>query len=156
MTITLAAITGGAQTGFTTPGYTPTPDFAPDKNSKQWAFTGITGTQASVTPHAASSPFTLTWFKPALYRMLGLPNPVTGRVKEIPMNRSALLIRKGVVPLTGQPVVVATAKVVFDIPAGSDIADAANLRALVSCLVGALNQMSAGVGDTLVTGIVGN
>lgn len=154
MTITLAAITGGAQTGFTTPGYTPTVDFAP-QNAKQWAITALTGTQSGVLAHSASNPFTVSWFKPAVYRMLGQPNPVTGRVKEVPMNRSSLLVRKGLLPLAGQPYVVGTAKVVFDIPAGSDTADQANLRALVSCLIGALNQMSAGVGDTLVTGVIG-
>jgi len=154
MTITLSAITGGAQTGFTTPGYTPTVDFAPT-NAKQWAITALTGTQAGVTSHSASSPFTVTWIKPANYRMLGQPNPVTGRVKEIPMNRSQLLVRKGTLPLAGQPYVVSSARVIFDVAAGADTADPANLRALISCLIGALNQMSAGIGDTVVTGVVG-
>lgn len=154
MTISLSAITGGAQTGFTSPTYTPAIDFAPDKNSKQWAMTAIGGTQTGVLVHSASNPFTATWFKPATYRMLGQPNPVTGRVKEVPMNRSTLLVRKGMLPLAGQPFYVGSGRVVFDVPAGADTADQANLRALVSCLAGIVNQLSAGIGDTLVTGVV--
>lgn len=155
MTITLSAITGGAQTGFTTPGYTPTADMAPDKNSKQWAITAISGTQTGVTPHAASNPFTVTWFKPSVYRLLGQPNPVTGRIREVPMNTHILKIRKGVLPLSGQPLQIASFDGRFSIPAGSDVADPANLRALCSCLVGVINQISAGLGDTIVTGLPG-
>jgi hypothetical protein len=40
-----------------------------------------------------------------------------------------------------------------DVPAGSDTADPANIRAAISLLVGLLNQQSAGIGDSLVTGL---
>jgi hypothetical protein len=42
----------------------------------------------------------------------------------------------------------------LDVPAGSDTADAPNIRAAVSAAVGALNQFSAGLGDTLVSGVM--
>jgi hypothetical protein len=41
-----------------------------------------------------------------------------------------------------------------DVPAGADTADAANIRASISLLVGALNQISASIGDTLITGVI--
>jgi hypothetical protein len=43
---------------------------------------------------------------------------------------------------------------IIDVPAGSDTADAANVRAALSAHIGALSQQSAGIGDTGVTGIV--
>jgi hypothetical protein len=40
-------------------------------------------------------------------------------------------------------------------PAGADLADPSNAKALVSLMVGALNQQSAGLGDMLVSGVLG-
>jgi hypothetical protein len=41
----------------------------------------------------------------------------------------------------------------MDIPAGSDTADAPNLRAMIALAIGALSQQSAGIGDSVVSGI---
>lgn len=72
------SLTGAAQTGFTTPGYTLTVDNAPDTNAKQSAVTALTGTQAGVTVHSVSSPFLISAWKPKTLAVLGKPNPVTG------------------------------------------------------------------------------
>jgi hypothetical protein len=40
------------------------------------------------------------------------------------------------------------------VPAGADSADAANVRAALSLLIGSLNSISASIGDTLVTGVI--
>jgi len=53
-------VTGGAQTGFTAPTYTLSVDTAPDINGKQHAVTALGGTQAGVTSHSVSNPFTVT------------------------------------------------------------------------------------------------
>lgn len=156
MTISLSSpVTGGAQTGFTSPTYTVAADQAPDVNGKQYAVTALGGTQTGVTTHSVSSPFTLTWWRPKVYRVLGKPNPVTGSLPNVPLNVSKCIIRKGVLPLSGQPTRVASWSSSFDVPAGSDTADAANLRAMVSLGVGSYSQMSSGIGDTLVSGLVG-
>jgi hypothetical protein len=42
---------------------------------------------------------------------------------------------------------------VIEVVAGSDTADASNVRAALSLHIGALSQQSAGIGDTSVTGI---
>jgi hypothetical protein len=42
----------------------------------------------------------------------------------------------------------------IDVPAGSDVADAANIRAALSLHAGALSQQSAGAGDTVLTGVI--
>lgn len=146
-------VTGGPQTGFTSPTYTIAVDTAPDANQKQWAVTALGGTQVGVTIHSVSSPFTLTVSKPKAFRVLGKPHPVTGLVKDVPMNQYAILVRKGVTPLAGQPFATSMAKIVMQIPAGSDTADSANVRALLSLLFGAAWQQSAGQGDTLTSGI---
>jgi len=56
--------------------------------------------------------------------------------------------------LTNQAAQVALATVKLDIPAGSDSADAANIRAMLSLLIGALNSISASIGDSTVTGVI--
>lgn len=155
MTIALTSpVTGGAQTGFTAPTYTIVAASAPDVNGKQYAVSALGGTQAGVTIHGVSSPFTATFWNPKTYKVLGKPNPVTGVLKVVPMNTYKWVIRKGVTPLVNQPFVTALATVQLDIPAGSDSYDQANVRAMISLLVGALNQQSAGMGDTLVSGLV--
>lgn len=147
-------ITGSAQTGFTSPTYTHTTDAAPDITGKQVAVTALGGTQAGVTTHSMSSPFTLTFFRPKVFRSLGKPNPVTGVIKEVPRNTFKLISRKGVLPLAGQPYATMQVTTVIEVPAGSDVADAPNIRAALSAHIGALTQQTAGIGDTSVSGVV--
>jgi hypothetical protein len=147
-------ITGLAQTGFTAPTYTHVADIAPDVSGKQVAVTALGGTQAGVTAHSMASPFTITFFRPKVFRFLGKPNPTTGLIKDVPRNTFKLITRKGVLPLAGQPYANMQVTTIIDLPAGSDTADAANVRAALSAHFGALSQQSAGVGDSTVSGIV--
>lgn len=147
-------ITGSAQTGFTTPTYTFVEDVAPDTNGKQVAVTALGGTQVGVVAHSGSSPFTLTFWKQKVYKLLGVPNPVTGVIRDVANNGGGFIVRKGVTPLVGQPVRVADITVRWNIPAGADSNDAANVRAMFSAAIGALSQQSAGIGDTAVTNII--
>jgi hypothetical protein len=99
MTISVSSpITGTAQTGFTSPTYTVAADTAPDVNAKQWAVTGLGGTQTGVTVHSIASPFTLTYWRPKIMRILRIPNPTTGILSDVPNNVHSVLTRKGVVP----------------------------------------------------------
>lgn len=148
------SITGSAQTGFTTPGYTTTVDTPPNVNSKQVAITAITGTQAGVDSHSVSRPFTCTVTRPAQFGVLGKPNPTTGLIAQVPRNTYKALTRKGVLPLAGQPSVAALIRSEIEIPAGSDVADTANLRAMISAHIGLLTAISAGLGDTVVNGVL--
>lgn len=155
MTFALSTpVTGGAQTGFTAPTYTLTTDTAPDVNGKQWAVTALGGTQVGVDAHSASKPFTITFTRPKAYKALGSPNPVTGVISSVPMNTYQVLVRKGVIPATSQSPRVAMFRYAQDVPAGSESNDSANLRAGESLFVGAVSQQSAGLGDTLITGIM--
>jgi len=147
-------VTGAAQTGFTSPTYTLTADLAPDNNGKQNAVTALGGTQAGVTTHSVSAPFTLTFVRPKVFRNLGKPNPTTGLIKDVPRNTFKLITRKGVTPLTGQPFANMQITTIMEVPAGSDTADAANIRAALSAHIGALWQQPSGAGDSLISGVI--
>lgn len=146
-------VTGGAQTGLTSPTYTIVDDVAPTSLGKQKAVTALGGTQVGVTVHTASSPFTITSIRPAQFRMPGLPGP-DGLIRNVPRNVVKLIARKGVVPAVGQPPQTMLIEVSISTPAGAETYDAANVRAALSLIVGSLNQVSAGVGDTVVSGIM--
>lgn len=147
-------VTGGAQTGFTAPTYTIASDVAPDVNGKQFAVTALGGTQAGVTSHTVQSPFTVTFARPKAFKSLSVVDPVTGMLRSVPKNSWKLIVRKGNTPLAGQTPSLLLVSCSIDVPAGADTADPANIRAAVSLLVGILSQQSAGIGDSLVTGLV--
>lgn len=149
-----SALAGGAQTGLTSPTYDLTEDVAPDVNGKQHAVTALGGTQTGVRVHTISDPFTMTFNRPKVPKTLPAANPVTGKRGSIPRNSYSLLIRKGVVTETNGTPEIALLRCQIDIPAGSDAADPQNIRAMISLLVGALSDQSAGVGDSLVSGLI--
>lgn len=156
MSFTLTSpITGGAQTGFTSPTYTIVTDTAPSNTGKQYAVAGLGGTQAGVdTSSTPSRPFTITQSRPALLRQLPALNASTGFLPTVPNNVYKILVRKGVTVLAGQSARVATCNLEISVPAGADSADAPNVRAMLSLLIGAINSISASIGDTVVTGVI--
>lgn len=149
------SITGKAQTGFTSPTYTAVADVTPGGVvGEQVAVTVAGGTQVGVTTHSIASPFTITVSRPSNYQVLGKPNPVTGLIPQVPKNVTKLIVRKGVLPLAGQPFQTAIAELNLFIPAGSDTADAPNIRAMLSALIGTLDSISSDLGDLCITGIL--
>lgn len=155
MSIALSSpVTGGPQTGFTSPTYTVVADTAPGTNGKQWAVSAVGGTQTGVRSHSASDPFTVTFERPVTIRQAPIANPVTGVVGNVPRNTYKIRVRKGVVPVVGQNPQVMLITGVHDVPAGADIADASNVRAGSSLFNGALWQQSAGWGDTLNSAVI--
>lgn len=157
MSFTLTSpITGGAQTGFTTPAYIVALDSSPNGAAgKQYAVTGITGTQTGVdTSSSPSNPFTINLSRPAVLRTVGPIDPVTGALRSVPRNTYKIIVRKGMLPLAGQPKSVGNFTTTFDVPAGADSADAANVRAACSLMFGSINSISASIGDTLVSGVI--
>lgn len=148
-------VTGGSQTGLTSPTYTLAADQPPaNAVGKQYAVSAIGGTQAGVDgSSSASRPFTITLLRPPVLRSLPAVDPVTGVLKNVPMNTYKIGVRKGVTPLAGQASRIAQAWCYIDVPAGADVADPANVRAMLSLLIGALYQASAEIGNTSVTGV---
>lgn len=155
MTVNVTSpVTGGAQTGFTAPTYTHVADVALDTNGRQYAVTALGGTQVGVRVHSPSDPFTFLVVRPKVFKALGKPHPVTGQLTSVPKNVYLIKIAKGAIPLAAQPASVMNIRCLIEIPAGADTADASNVRAAISLLVGALTQVSAGLGDTLVSGVL--
>lgn len=149
-----SSITGSAQTGFTTPTYTIAADLAPDSNSRQHVVTAIGGTQAGVRASSAGDPFTATIRKDKTYKVLPAKNPVNGSYGNIPMNKTEVLVRKGVYIDSDNTIRTANIRVIAEMPAGCEVKDPANVRALVSFALGLLAEESADYGDSLVTGVI--
>jgi hypothetical protein len=155
MTVSLTSpVTGLAQTGLTSPTYTHVADTAPDVNAKQVAVTALGGTQTGVTVHSLSAPFQTAFWKPKVPKVLGKPNPTTGLINNVPNNTHKVVTRKGVTPAANQPYRNCVITTVIDVPAGSDTYDAANIRAALSMHLGSLSQVSSGLGDTVVSGVL--
>lgn len=157
MTISLSAVTGTAQTGLTSPTYTPVADTAPDSNGKQYAFTTLGGTQAGVVAHSASGPFTITFVRPKQLKAIkfdvgGYSNIARGR------NVWTVLLRKGVNARTNPANAdnmtdLFTIRLAIEVPVGAEVNDPESLRAGLSAFIGALSQQSSGLGDSIVSGI---
>lgn len=146
-------VTGAAQTGLTSPTYTLTADIAPAPNGKQYAVTALGGTQVGVTTHSVSVPFTLTWWRQLVLKTLPSANPLTGVIKNIPMNTTKFVVRKGLIPALNQNPIIGSVTIQVSVPAGAETYDVANMRALLSLAIGALYQNAAGLGDTVNSGI---
>lgn len=155
MTVSVSSpVTGGAQTGLTAPTYTVVVDTPPNAYTKQWAVTALGGTQTGVDVHGASKPFTFSASKPANIRPAPVPNPVTGVMPNSPRNVYSFRVRKGTAPGTGQNPQIMVLSCDFSVVAGADLVEPEDIRAGLSLLIGALNQQSAGIGDTLVTALL--
>jgi len=147
-------LTGAAVSGLTSPTYTLTQDVAPNINGKQYAVTALGGTQTNVDVNTVSKPFTLTFFRPAQLKVLPQANPVTGVIKNVPINSYKLISRKGVAPAVNQPAIVARITTVIDVPAGSDSYEPEDLRALISAHFGMGWSQASGIADTVISGII--
>lgn len=147
-------ITGAAQTGFTSPTYTLSSDTFPGVNGKQHAITALGGTQAGVTVHSVSAPFTVAFTRPINLRVLPPVGANGVTIGSIPRNVYKVITRKGVTPASGQNATVMLIETSISVPAGADTYDAANVRAALSAHLGALAQQSAGIGDTAISAVM--
>lgn len=147
-------ITGAAVTGLTSPTYTITTDVAPSINGKQYAVTALGGTQTNVEVHSVSKPFTVSFFRPPQLRTLPQANPVTGVIKNVPLNTYKLITRKGVLPAANQVPMVGRITTIIEVPAGSDTFEPEDLRAMISAHFGVGSAQASGIADTIVSGIL--
>lgn len=156
MTVNVTSpVTGSAQTGFTSPSFTVVTDTPPNAYSKQYAVTVAGGTGLStVDVHSAANPFTVTISRPATARSAPIANPNTGVIANSPRNVYSVIVRKGQRPGSGQNPQVAVLRCDLAVVAGADYTEPDDVRAALSFLIGTLNQVSAGLGDTLVNNIL--
>lgn len=156
MSVSLTSpVTGAAvPADLTSPTYTLTADSAPNAYSKQWAVTALGGTQTGVDVHSISNPFTITVERPASFRSVGQPNPVTGSLAQQPRNVFKVRVRKGLTPLAGQADQISSIELRIPVPAGADLADPASISAALSCLGGILNTDADQLAQMCQDGIV--
>jgi len=147
-------VTGAAVTGFTSPTYTLTADTAPSLNGKQFAITAVGGTQTGVDINSVSKPFTLTFFRPTQLRVLPQANPLTGVIKNIPVNTYKLITRKGAVPALNQNAMVARITTIIEVPAGTDTYEPEDIKAMLSAHFGAGYAQASGIADTVLSGVL--
>lgn len=147
-------VTGAAVTGLTSPTYTIAVDVPPSINGKQYAVTALGGTQTNVDINTVSKPFTISFFRPVSLKVLPATNPVTGIIKNVPMNQYKLITRKGVLPAANQSLMVARVTTTIEVPAGSDTYEPEELRAMLSAHFGTGWAQASGIADTVITGVL--
>lgn len=147
-------VTGAAVTGLTSPTYTLTTDVAPNINGKQYAITALGGTQTGVDVNTVSKPFSVSFFRPQVLRTLPQANPVTGVIKNVPMNTYKLISRKGALPAANQVSMTARITTIIEIPAGTDTYEPEELRAMISSHFGVGWAQASGIADTVISGVI--
>lgn len=144
-------VTGSAQTGLTSPTYTVLVDQAPDVNAKQHYVSALGGTQSGVRVHTAADPFTISFWKEKIIKILPQLS-LNGQYGNVPTNKYKVITRKGVLVAANQPSRPCIIRTEIECPAGAESYDVANVRAALSLHIGGLTQQSAGFGDTVNTG----
>jgi hypothetical protein len=146
-------VTGAAVTGLTSPTYTFVTDVAPNINGKQYAVTALGGTQTGVDVNSVSKPFTFSFFRPPVLRMLPQANPVTGIIKNVPLNVYKHITRKGAAPAVNQSIMVPKITTVIECPAGVDTYEPEEIRALISCHYGVGWANASDISVAVITGV---
>ncbi len=153
MTVALTSpITGAAQTGFTSPTYTIVADKFPGTNGNQYAVTALGGTQTGANAATADKPFTISVERPSNIKVQGVN--AAGVTTSPGRNKYTVRTRKGMPAVSGQPALLALMETTISLPVGAESVSPAEIRAMVSAHLGALSQASAGLGDTVVTGVL--
>lgn len=147
-------VTGAAVLGLTSPTFTLAADIAPTSLGKQYVVTALGGTQTDVSTHSLSSPFFVSFTRPATFKPLSLVNPSTGRLAAVPRNTWKMIVAKGATPLVGQASVPILFRGEFVIPAGVDTADPNEVKAFMSFLGGLLFAQAGGIAASLIDGVL--
>lgn len=133
-------VTGATVTGLTSPTYTMTLDNPPSNNARQSIVSSVGGTQTGVRTHSPSDPFTMTITKPnqaAAYPRVSANGLKIGKTTR---NKYTVLIRKGTVPLAGQPAEVSDIRVELNVVSGAEVNDKANIAAMLSLAAAHVNR----------------
>lgn len=147
-------VTGATVSGLTTPTYTLTTDVAPNINGKQYAVSALGGTQTGVDVNSVSKPFTISFYRPPVLRTLPQANPVTGVIKNVPLNTYKLITRKGAAPAVNQSLMVPKITTTIECPAGVDTYEPEEIRAMISAHFGVGWAQASGIADTVLTGVL--
>lgn len=145
--------TGASIVGITSPTYGMILDVATEPQAKQFAVGSLGGTQTGVLSHSSTSPFISTIKPPRRYKALGKANPTTGIISSIPNNEHKIVTVKGVVPYVGALTVKAVMTTTIVIPAGAEMNDRQNIKAMLSLHVGLLKDYLSDLENLIATGL---
>jgi len=155
MTVSFSSpVTGAAITGLTTPTYTLVADQPAEANAKAYIVTALGGTQTNVRTHSISDPFSITVWKPKVPKSLPPKNALSGAYPQVPMNSYAMIIRKGVYIDAASVLRQMTIRVMVDLAAGADAADAVNVKAALSLLGGVAFAEGQDIADLAILGVL--
>lgn len=146
-------VTGSAQPGLTSPTYTVAQDQDPDVNAKQWLVTALGGTQTNVRVSTAADPFTMSYWRDKIIKVLGQLN-AAGQYTQVPVNKYKVITRKGVIVASGQPPRVMLVRTEIECPAGAESFDFVNVQAAMSLHIGGLSQTSSALSSNINTGSI--
>lgn len=146
-------VTGSTQPGLTSPTYTVAADQDPDVNAKQWLVTALGGTQAGVRTSTAADPFTVSFWRDKVIKVLGQLNG-NGQYSSVPVNKYKVITRKGVIVAAGQPARQMLIRTEIEVPAGAESYDYVNVQAASSLHIGSLNQVSSSLSGSINSGSI--
>lgn len=154
LTIT-GTIAGTAVTSAASPVFTATEDTSAGPNFRRWYITTVASANGA-SAHSVSSPFYIELHRPAVFKPQPIYDQTGTRIVSGPIGRNTYKIRivKGVATSTSTPSILLF-EGAFQVPAGSDTADAPNVRVVLSLLGGLINEDSANLAETFVTGLLG-
>jgi hypothetical protein len=152
ITSPINGVVGAGVSGFTSPTYTYAVGQSPYPNSRYGTITAKGGTQPSgVTVHSASKPFAITSTQPQKIAVLP-PLNSSGQLRNVPKNTYHVRVDMGLLCLAGQPYEIGSIDIEMKIPAGADLADPDNVKAMIICSAGAIAQLVPGAVDTALSG----
>ncbi len=146
-------VTGLVTTGFTNPTYGFALGQAPNAWSRRYTVNAINGTQAGVDPQSASRPFDIVVSQPQALRTLSAVD-VNGVVRNVPYNVYGAKTTKGLTVLAGQASKNGTVDTRMSIPAGADLADQPNVKAMLGFHIGMLSNQANGLAQTAIDGSI--
>lgn len=151
----ISPVVGPNVAALVSPSFALSPDTAPSGSpGVAYYVSSITGTAVGVRTHTISSPFTVAVYRPLTPKLLGVPNPATGRIPNIPSNTCGFTVQKGVAVGADQPYQKAYGRGSFSIPAGAETFDAPNVAALFSFCGGVGHVNAASLFNIALTGAV--
>lgn len=146
-------VTGAAQTGTTSPTFTLALDGS-TPNGYIYSVTAKGGTQTGVDVASATRPFKIRLERPSFFRKLpivGISGAITGSGKNVWRIRTL----KGASTVSGNVASdIVDIDMLIKVPSGADYVDPANVRAALSLHIGCLDQISAALGDSIISGTI--
>lgn len=131
---------------------TVAPAQSSDTNALRSVVTALaSGTAANVRFHAVSDVFDITSWTPKNVRSLPAANQ-NGVRPQIPVNSYAIVIRKGLKAASDVASQPSPLTIKWDVPAGAESYDAANLAALIATAGAFLTAKAASMYDNSLTG----